>query len=166
MNKGVISDSFAKHFSKHFRNDGANKNDQISSKDVREITRVSILWQGNPISSMKTFGRVNCNLCMMERLEIIKAERIDRLKGEGKLINSSNEFYGACRHRTKFHRYRIFKNLISTDEGALSPERSGQYPDGVTQDSGQDLAQDPHSNLLQCIPVPVDTPNGNIVVDL
>ena len=122
MNKGVISDSFAKHFSKHFRNDKPDKNDQISSKDVREITRVSILWQGNPISSMKTFGRVNCNLCMMERLEILKAERIDRLKGEGKLINSSNEFYGACRHRTKFHRYRIFKNLISTDEGALSPK--------------------------------------------
>ena len=103
-------------------------------------------WQGagikhyDPISSMKTFGRVNCNLCMMERLEILKAERIDRLKGEGKLINSSNELYGSCRHRTKFHRYHIFKNLISTDEGALSLERSGQYPDGVTQDSGQNLA--------------------------
>ena len=80
MNKGEIYDSFAKHFSKHFRNDGLNKNDQISSKDVREITRVSILWQGNPISSMKTFGKINCNLCMMERLEIIKAMREDKLK--------------------------------------------------------------------------------------
>ena len=76
VNKGIISDSFAKHFSKHFKNDGLDKSGQISSKDVREITRVSILWQGNPISSMKTFGRVNCNLCMMERLEILKAERL------------------------------------------------------------------------------------------
>ena len=102
----------------------------------------------------------------MERLENIKAGRTDKLKSEGKLINSSNEFYGACRHRTKFHRYRIFKNLISTDEGALSPERSGQYPDGVTQDSSQDSAQGSYCSPLKCVPVPVDTPNGNIVVDL
>ena len=56
--------------------------------------------------------------------------------------------------------------MLITDEGALSPERSGQYPDGVTQDSSQDLAQDPYYSPLQCVPVPVDTPNGNIVVDL
>ena len=141
--------------------------DLISSRDVREITKVSILWQGNPISSMKTFGKLNCNLCMMERLEIIKAARNDKLNDEGKLINSSNEFYGACRHRTKFHRYRIFKNLISTDEGVFSPKRSDQYPDEVMQDSSLDLAQSPYKKSpVKCVPVPVDTSNGNIVVDL
>ena len=120
----------------HFKKDKCNKNDKISSGDVRKITRVSVLWQGNPISR-----KINCKLCMMERLEILKAGRNDKLNNEGKVINSSNEFYGSCRHRTKFHRYRIFKNLISTDEGAKSPERSDQYPDDETQDLSQSLAQ-------------------------
>ena len=166
VNKGEVSDSFARHFKSHFGRDESGKNDQISSRDVREITKVSILWQGSPISSMKTFGKLNCNLCMMERLEIIKAARNDKLNDEGKLINSSNEFYGACRHRTKFHRYRIFKNLISTDEGVFSPKRSDQYPDEVTQDLSLDLPQNPHYSPLKRVPVPVDTSNGNIVVDL
>ena len=39
---------------------------------------------------------------MMERLEIIKATREDRLNDDKKLINSSNKFYGACRHKIKF----------------------------------------------------------------
>ena len=103
---------------------------------------------------------------MMERLEILKAGRNDKLNDEGKVINASNEFYGSCRHRTKFHRYRIFKNLISTDEGAKSPERSDQYPDDETQDLSQSLAQMHITAPVQCVPVPADTSNGNIVVDL
>ena len=164
INKGLVWDSFAKHFASHFKT--VSKNSQVSSRDIREITRVNILWQGNPISSMKTFGKINCNLCMMERLEIIKAMREDKLKDEKMLINSSNEFYGACRHKTKFHRYRTFKKSISTDEEAESPERSEQYPIGKTQDSDQSLVQDMHSSPLRCVPVPVDFSNGKIVIDL
>ena len=38
---------------------------------------------------------------MKERLEIMKA-----IKHEpGRLINSKNELYGACRHKPRFHRY-------------------------------------------------------------
>ena len=103
---------------------------------------------------------------MMERLETLQAMRDDRLKGNKKLINSSNEFYGACRHRTKFHRYRTFKKSISTDEEAESPERSEQFFDAETQDSDQSLVQDLHSSPLRCVPVPVDFSNGKIVIDL
>ena len=92
--------------------------------------------------------------------------RDDKLNNENNLINSSNELYGACRHKTKFHRYRTFKNSIRTDEGAKSPERSGQYPEGVTQDSSHFLAQDTPNSPLICVPVPVNTSNGNIVMDL
>ena len=150
-------------FTSHFKR--KEKQDQISSGDIWRITRVSVLWQGNPFSSMKTFGKINCNLCMMERLEIIKALRNDKLNGDKKLINTSNEFYGACRHKTKFHRYRIFKNSIRYDEGAESPERSEQYPEEDTQDSDQSLAQDMHYSPLRCVPVPVHSSNGNIVMD-
>ena len=104
---------FAKFANKYLKEDYRidikkyKSNDQISSADVRKIARVSVLWQGNPISCMKNFGKINCKLCMMERLEILKAGRNDKLNDEGKVINASNEFYGSCRHRTKFHRYRI-----------------------------------------------------------
>ena len=102
----IISDSFSRYFASHFKKK-CGKSDQINSGDIRKITKVSVLWQSNPITSMKSFEKINCSLCMMERLEIIKAGRNDRLNGKGKLINSSNEFYGTCRHRTKFHRYHI-----------------------------------------------------------
>ena len=98
--------------------------------------------------------------------KIIKAMRKDRLKGNKRLINSSNELYGACRHRTKFHRYRTFKKSISTDEGAESPKRSKQYPEEETQDSDQSLVQDMHNSPLRCVPVPADFSNGHIVMYL
>ena len=116
VNNGTISDSFARNFASHLKCAKGSKYDQIRSNDVRKITKVSILWQGNPISCMKNFGKVNCKLCMMERLEILRAVRNDKLNNGEKLINSSHEIYGACRHKSKFHRYRIIYNS-STDEG-------------------------------------------------
>ena len=54
---------------------------------------------------------------MKERLEILKQSR----KNPDKLLNSNSELYGACRHKTKFHRYT--RNMpASTDEGD-NPER-------------------------------------------
>ena len=38
------------------------------------------------------------------------------------LINSSNEIYGACRHKLKFHRFFKLNNL-SADKG-VNPEKS------------------------------------------
>ena len=106
INKGMVADSFAGHFASHFK-EKEGMNNQVSSGDVSKITKVRILWQGIPVYRMKTFGKINCNLCMMERLENIEAMRGDRLNDDKKLINSSNEFYGVCRHKTKFHRYYI-----------------------------------------------------------
>ena len=85
--------------------------------------KVSILWQGKPISSMKTFRKLNCNLCMNERLQILNASQADKLLKTKKLINSSTEIYGLCRHKPKFHRYALLQKS-STDEGLTSPKRS------------------------------------------
>ena len=103
---------------------------------------------------------------MKERLEILKAKRLDKLNGENKLTNRSKELYGACRHKTKFHRYCFYKKPISTDEGCISPERSEQDSDEDTQVSSQNLAQTAHSNFLLCTPVPLDKINSSIVMDL
>ena len=72
---------------------------------MRNITNVEIMWQGNPISSVKTFRNLNCSLCTRERLEIYKAMKHEKVNNTNFLINSSNELYGGCRHNPKFHRF-------------------------------------------------------------
>ena len=68
VNRDLTSDSFAKHFASHFP-----KNEKIATKDVRAKITMGILWKGNPISCSKSFGKLNCSLCMKERLLILKA---------------------------------------------------------------------------------------------
>ena len=78
---------------------------------------IYILWQGNPISVSKSFVKFNCSLCMRERLEILKAFKYQPLR----LINSSNELFGACRHRPVSHRYNSY--TTSADEGLKGLKR-------------------------------------------
>ena len=100
VNNEKFSDSFAKHFASHFK----DKNN-ISRGDVRNITNVEIICQGNLISSVKTFKNLNCSLCTRERLEIYEAMKVDKKNQSNPLINSSNELHGGCRHNPKFHRF-------------------------------------------------------------
>ena len=68
VNKGLMSDSFAKHAATCFPTES-----KISANNVRTGFNIEILWHGNPISCTKSFGRLTCSLCMKERLEIMKA---------------------------------------------------------------------------------------------
>ena len=114
VNRGRISDTFASHFASHFA-PGAN----TTTSQAREMVKMKILWQGKAISCMKSFGQLGCSLCMRERLEILKIS--EKNANENKLINTCGEIYGACRHKTKFHRYTM-NNITSTDDGTY-PER-------------------------------------------
>ena len=98
-------------------------------------------------------------------MEILRAARNDKLNNEEKLINSSHEIYGACRHKSKFHRYRIFFNS-STDEGPSSPERRCQYPSDDSQDLTVNTVQDTLNHSYLCVPVPLEKSNGSIVANL
>jgi GIY-YIG catalytic domain len=102
---GEKSDSYAKHFANQLSNIN-----NLTPKMQRNNINCKILWQGNPINVVKTFGTPNCALCNRERLEILKHLR----KAPESLINSHNEIYGACRHNPKFHRYK--SRSPSTDE--------------------------------------------------
>ena len=46
---------------------------------VRNHTKCSILWQGNPPSTVQTFGTPSCKLCSKERLEMCKRARCSAL---------------------------------------------------------------------------------------
>jgi hypothetical protein len=54
-----------------------------TSDEIRKMMKVKIVWQGNVISCMKSFGKLNCSLCMRERIEILRTIRQE----EWKIIN-------------------------------------------------------------------------------
>ena len=170
INDGTISDTFAKHFASHFKmnenKEKKKKNDLVSIGQIRKLAKVSILWQGKPISNMKTFGKLNCSLCMRERLSIIKALKRDKNLKTKDVINSNNEIYGACRHKPKFHRYARLQTA-STDEGLKSPERS----DKEILFSSPNYSYSPESDQISkhlCVPCSplVEKNKPLLVVDL
>ena len=94
VNYDTPSDSFANHFAKHFTDDQG-----VKCCDIRRHMSVDILWQGNPITTMKKYGTNYCVLCMFERCAILDQWKTDKKQ----LINSRLELFGGCRHRTRFH---------------------------------------------------------------
>ena len=92
---------------------------------------------------MKTFGKLSCALCMKERIEILKK------RNNKKLINSNDEIYGGCRHRThfhEFHRQDQMETNMHTDEASESlAERLSNVSDfesvvSIDGDSQRELA--------------------------
>ena len=88
------SDSFAAHFVQHF-------NTTKSRTDVHKYMTFKVVKQLNPIGTMKTFTKPNCNIFMQERLTILKKLREKRVT----FMNKNLEVYEACRHKTTFHRF-------------------------------------------------------------
>jgi hypothetical protein len=58
----------------------------------QDLIECQILWQGNPISIIKTFGKSSCTLCNRERMEIVRLSQMI----PDKLINSCSKIHGAC----------------------------------------------------------------------
>ena len=110
---GKKSDLCAKHFATHFCD--AN----LSPTNQRGGMTCSIIWQGNPISPVKSFATKNCAMCAKERLAILKQSR----SNPQLLINSNNKICGACRHRPRFHRHAK-QTTPSTDESINDEEVS------------------------------------------
>ena len=62
------------------------------------------------IGGMKKFTKPNCNLCMEERLTILKKLRDICVT----VMNKNSEIYGDCSHKTNFHQF-----FLSTDDPVL-----------------------------------------------
>ena len=98
----------------------------------------------------KLFRKLNCTLCMKERIQILKYSKRD----PNSVINSNSEIYGACRHKPRFHRYRPNCTPLSTDDEQDSSERV------ITQSLTNPL---PLSNPpVLCTYIPERTPLGEI----
>ena len=75
--------------------------------ELRKCMVLKVVNKINPIAAMKSFTKPNCNVCMEERLTIIKNLRDKRVT----LMNINLKMYGDFRHNTTFH---IF--FLSTDD--------------------------------------------------
>jgi hypothetical protein len=63
MEKGVHSDSYARHFTGIWPRGAAS----LSPGMKRDLITCNILWKGNPISAINTFGKSTSVLCATER---------------------------------------------------------------------------------------------------
>ena len=72
LKNGLKSDLFSAHFEQHF-------NTTTSGKDLRKYVTFKVVNQLNPIGAMKTFTKPNYNLCMEERLMILRNLRDKRV---------------------------------------------------------------------------------------
>ena len=100
LKNGKKSYSFAAHFVQH-------SNTTTSRTDIRKYMTFKVVTQLNPIGAMKKFTKPNYNICMQERLTILKKLREKRVT----VMNKNLEIYGACRHKTTFRRF-----CLSTDD--------------------------------------------------
>ena len=66
LKNGQKSDSFAAHFKQ-------NINTTTARTYVIKYMAFKLVNQLNPIGAMKTFAKPNCNICMEERLTILKS---------------------------------------------------------------------------------------------
>ena len=93
-------DSFAANFEQHF-------NTTTSRTYLHKYIKFKVVKQLNPIGAMKKIRKPNCNICIQEQLMILKNLREKRVTA----MNKNLEIYGACRHKTTFHRF-----FLSTDD--------------------------------------------------
>ena len=100
LKNGQKLDEFAAHFEQHF-------NTTMSRIDLRKCIKFKVVKQLNQIGAMKTFTKPNCNLCIQERLKILKKLRDKRVT----VVNKNSEIYRACRYKMTFHRF-----CLSTDD--------------------------------------------------
>ena len=100
LKNGQKADSFSVQFEQHF-------NTATSRTDLRKYMTLKVVKQLNPIGLMKTFTKPNCNICIQECLTILEKLRDKRVT----IMNNNSEIYGACQHKTTFHRF-----CLSTDD--------------------------------------------------
>jgi hypothetical protein len=107
MENGVHLDSYAPHFAGVWPRGAAVPTPGMQ----HDLVKCEIIWQGNPISVVKTFGKNTCALCNREQMEIIKISR----STPNILINSCSKIHGACRQKPRFHRYHKQDNPSADD---------------------------------------------------
>ena len=100
LKNGQKSYSFAAHFERKF-------NYTMSRTYLPKCMAFTLLKLLNPIGTIKTYMKPNCNLCMEERLTITR-----KIREKCELfMNKKSEIYRTCGQKTTFCRF-----FLSTDD--------------------------------------------------
>ena len=94
LRNGQKSDSFEANFGQHF-------NTTISRIELCNYMMFKVVNQLNLIGGMNTFTKPNCNICMEERLTILKKLHEKCVT----VMNNNSEIYGAFRQKTNLHQF-------------------------------------------------------------
>jgi len=81
-----------------------------------------VVYQGNPLSTVRSFGTSKCRICMQERIEFLKCSFDPSVK----MMNSRSEIHSMCLHKPEFHRFSADesrKDKKVTSEEPLTPNR-------------------------------------------
>jgi hypothetical protein len=65
LKDGVRSSTLASHLTQMWQQ---NSNSILTARMLRDALTYSILWQGDPFSCSKAFGKLACKLCQKERV--------------------------------------------------------------------------------------------------
>ena len=99
---------------------------QFPFKMPKASPATSSIWQGTPISAVKTFATKNCTLCTKQRAAILKQSRPNLQL----LSNANNEIGGSCRHRPRFHMHT--KQIGLSAKESINDERASPTPKVTT----------------------------------
>ena len=111
LKKGISDSRYAKHWASCYVKRYGTKVYDVCK--VRDMTHHEIIYEANPLTAVKTYGRNGCRLCMEERLEIYK----ESCRNQVKMINKRKEIYNTCNHNVKFHHYsRNTEELTESSE--------------------------------------------------
>lgn len=97
------STTFATHMAKCWKKTYPDKPNPTPS-EIRSQCEISILWKASTLSCNKSFTDWDCRLCQQERVTIFKLQHLTGRRNFRHIINKSNEMFGTCKHRPKFHR--------------------------------------------------------------
>jgi hypothetical protein len=64
----LLESTLASHLAQVWRQ---NSNSVPAPGMMRDVLSCSILWQGDPFSCSKTFGKLSCKLCQKERVAML-----------------------------------------------------------------------------------------------
>ena len=107
--RGERSSTLASHLAQMWQR---NSNSTPTAGMLREMLSCSVLWQGDPFSCSKTFGKLACKLCQKERVALLRHSWSDGVN----MLNDRSEIHGSCRHRARFH--RLICKRSGTDDPA------------------------------------------------
>jgi hypothetical protein len=132
---GKKSDSFATHFAASIPEETELSWVKCKVNKFVKI-KVDILWKGDPLTCIKTFGTRSCKLCNKERMALLKLTR----SNPNKVINKCNKIYGTCHHKMRFHWFTKAPPATGTDESdkderVSSPSSTTYKVDNWLQDA-------------------------------